>query len=219
MSKLFLFIDESGDPGNGRDSSKYYQINILAANHEGMVAINEAVSTMRYFLGSGRELKEYWSHRKIKKKLRELVELTLIKCSESKEMRALVFRVEKENYTGPYLGESGKRFRNFILKESLRQLFERINHNSYHSIEVVIDRYLESEEDQSNLKQYLKTKYDLPRSPGSFHSKITHLIHVQSIYSEQIQFTDLIGKFANKCLKNEVIKIIDISTIKKPSSK
>lgn len=220
MSKLFLFVDESGDPGAGRDSSKYYQINIVAANHAGIVAINENISRLRYFLDFGKELKEYWSRTRIRKKVSDLVELILSKHGSEIYIKGFIISIEKQKYKGPFLGKNGKKFRNFILRKALEKIFIKINHSEYDSFELVIDRYLESIDEQNKLSKYIQDGYGLPRSSETKQSKIHHIIHIQSLYSDAVQLADIIGRLSRDAHETQatLLEYIDISVIEKVSS-
>ncbi len=108
--------------------------------------------------------------------------------------------MNKKDYTGPYLHKLGKnvhqydpkKFRNFVIRKSLEYLFEEFVSvdTKKHDIEIVFDRYLESEEDEKNLKDYLRGNYRLPH--------FEKIVQVDSEYSEPIQVSDYIGRYVKE---------------------
>lgn len=60
-ARLFLFIDETGDPGHiaKEGSSPYYQVNIVSCTEVGLEEITKQISRFRFFRKSGKELKRY----------------------------------------------------------------------------------------------------------------------------------------------------------------
>jgi hypothetical protein len=109
----------------------------------------------------------------------------------------LSFILEKSKYTGPYLKKIGKKvfnynpkmFRNFVIRRSFEYTFNNLIKidSEKNNLEVVFDRYLESEEDENNLKKYLRGNYKLP--------KFEKIVQVDSEYSESVQVSDFIGRF------------------------
>ena len=217
MSKLFIFVDESGDPGNllEKNSSSYYQLSIITADETGVYEITKELSQLKYFLNLRKELKEYWYQDKIRPKIINVIELVL---SQNPNIKAFTFHIDKEKYKGPYLSTNPVKFRNFIIRKCLQDVFmTTIDHKLFDSIELVIDRYLDSVVEQDHLRKYLHNSYKLPRSKVHT-SKLHHIVHVQSIYSDPIQFVDIIGRYQldGKSIINTVI-VKDISDMKKGS--
>jgi hypothetical protein len=61
MSRIFIFIDESGDAGNHEhpSSSQYYQLNIVVATREMLGKIALQFSRFRYFTDAEKEIDKY----------------------------------------------------------------------------------------------------------------------------------------------------------------
>jgi Protein of unknown function (DUF3800) len=214
MSKLFIFVDESGDPGypDQNSSTSYYNLNILITDQEGIFKINEAISRLRYYLNLNKELKTYWYKNRVRPKIIDAIESILM---GDNSIRTFIFTVDKQKYTGPYLSDNPTNFRNFILRQSLERVFEGIHQELHDSFELVIDRYLESADQQENLRTYLHESYTLPRSKEHI-SKIHHIIHVQSVYSDIIQFIDIVGRyFVDEPKVADLLTSVDMSEIKK----
>ena len=103
------------------------------------------------------------------------------------------FILEKAKYTGPYLKKIGKsdfaydpnKFRNFVVRRSFEYVFSKLVtiDPEMNNLEIVFDRYLESEKDEENLKQYLRNNYRLPA--------FEKIVQVDSEYSEAVQVMTL----------------------------
>ncbi len=194
-SKYFIFVDERGDPGSVVDSSSYYQLNVVLTNRIGIQNINKEISRFRYFLDFGKELKEYWSRDKLKAKIVDIVENILVHNEEN--VYTFIFYVDKKKYKGPHLGKSGTKFRDYLLIKALEYIFknnEYVSLEKLESIELVIDRYLENEKEQRGLADFIRNNYNLPRSKDGV-SKIAHIVHIQSLYSDALQVSDIIGRY------------------------
>lgn len=193
--RLFVFIDESGDTGlPGINSSKYFIVNILTCNTDNVNKIEKHFSRYRYFRNADKEFKKYKSNKDSQNILNEL-------CSHVSKVDGVSmysFYIDKERYIGPYLNKIHKtledydstKFRNFVIKTALEKVFEYVSvirgsDKHFRSIEVVIDRYLESTVDQKKLKVYFDKSYDLPI--------IQFINHIDSLYCAPLQVVDVIG--------------------------
>jgi len=218
--RIFLFVDETGDPGHPRqrDASRYYQLNVTVAHRTALKHIHKHLAAFRYFKDTGNELKKHTRDAKI---LSEVYKNLATKDGVS----FFSFVLHKETYTGPYLHKYGKnvqqynpkKFRNFVIRKSFEHIFNELMviDTQVNNIEVVFDRYLESEDDENNLKQYLRGNYNLPH-----HEKI---VQVDSEYSEAVQVSDCMGRYVKAyCFDEEdklavpVFDFIRIFTIEDP---
>ena len=162
--RLFVFIDESGDTGlPAPSSSKYFIINILTCNTDSINKIEKHFSRYRYFRHADKEFKKYKSNVDSQKILNELC----LHVSKVDGVSIFSFHINKEKYIGPYLNKIHKtvedydstKFRNFLIKTALEKVFQYVpvlirSANDFRSIELVIDRYLDSILDQENLRNY-----------------------------------------------------------------
>lgn len=202
--RLFLFIDETGDPGHPdqRDASTYYQLNITLANRSGVGRITRHFSRFRYFLDADKELERY---QRSTKKLHEILSI----CAVAPEVRFYSFCLNKKTYIGPYLKKIDKgkfdynpgKFRNFIIRKSLEALFTYEITDSFvtpREYELVFDRFLSSEEDEQELRNYLRGNFKLP--------PFLHILQIDSQYSDQIQVTDFMGKMVKDYVFGSVHK-------------
>lgn len=198
QERIFLFIDETGDPGHPdqRDSSRSYQLNVVVANRDGIKKIVKHFSRFRYFHDAGKELEKYT------RSIDKLCDLFQV-CSDEKNIGLYSFFLNKESYMGPYLKKIKKgksdynpnKFRNFIVRKSLEALFNEILPRGYdrvQEIELIFDRYLVNEEDEQNLKEYLRGNYNLP--------PFLHIVQIDSEYSDLVQVADLLGRIIKKSL-------------------
>ena len=206
--RVFLFIDETGDPGHPSkvDASRYYQLNIAVIHRDSLRYLNKHLAAFRYFRDSGKELKK---HTKESKMLAGVFK----DVADKNGVIFLSFILNKEKYTGPYLQSINKtqfsydpnKFRNFIVRKSLEYLFSKVvqvNPES-NNVEIVFDRYLESELDEENLKKYLRGNYKLPA--------FEKIVQVDSEYSESVQVSDLIGRYVKEyCFDGNTEMVVDV---------
>lgn len=220
--RIFLFVDETGDPGHPdqRDASRYYQLNFMVIHRDSLRHLNKHFAAFRYFRDSGKELKKH---------TRESNMLAgIFKDVAAKDgVLFLSFILNKEKYVGPYMANIAKSnfpynpklFRNFVVRKSLEYIFSKIVeiNSEGNNIEIVFDRYLESEPDEENLKQYLRGNYKLP--------PFEKIVQVDSEYSEAVQASDMIGRFVkehcfddNENMTVDVFDFIRIFILENPDS-
>lgn len=193
--RLFVFLDESGDTGlPSVNSSKYFIINILVCGTDSINKIEKHFSRYRYFRNADKEFKRYRSNTDSQRILNEL-------CAHISSMDGVFlfsFSIEKEKYVGPYLNSISKskkdydatKFRNFLTKIALEKVFEyvpviREADNSFRSIELTFDRYLQNDSDQKNLEKYFKEDYMLPN--------MQFINHIDSQSCSFLQIVDIVG--------------------------
>lgn len=218
--RVFLFVDETGDPGHPSkvDASRYYQLNISVVHRNALRHLNKHLAAFRYFRDSGNELKKHTKDSKILG--------GVFKDLAGKDGILFVsFILNKVNYTGPYLHKirktafsyDAKKFRNFIVRRSLEYTFSQLVEvdSQINNIELVFDRYLDSDEDEENLKKYLRGNYNLPA--------FEKIVQVDSEYSEAVQVSDFIGRFVkshcfdgNEHMTNDVFDFIRIFILENP---
>ena len=206
--RVFLFVDETGDPGhpNETSASRYYQLNISIIHRDSLPQLHKHFAAFRYFKDAGKELKTYKKDSKVLAGVfSDLVHKhNILFCS---------FILEKEKYTGPYLKKIDKekfdynpnKFRNFVVRRSFEYIFSKLvsidpeNNN----LEIVFDRYLESEADEESLKKYLRGNYNLPA--------FEKIVQVDSEYSEAVQVSDFIGRFVKEhCFDGNENMTVDV---------
>ena len=186
MSKhIYIFIDESGDPGyvlKAGASSLYYAELALGINEEGWAYFIEHIISWKYILGKFQEFKSLPARNdQLKRYINPLVEL----YNRNNLFCSCVYLI-KEDYRGPYLkssstsGQNPIKFRNFIHRKLLEHHFRTFPVFDS-EIELVFDRYRMSREEMINLEEYLRENWSLP--------VIEHICHVNSIYSEAMQVT------------------------------
>jgi hypothetical protein len=185
MKHTYIFIDESGDPGNILEegaSSTYYAELALQINEEAWAYFIEHVINWKYVLGKFGEINTLPPRNdQLKRYINPLIELhnrNFLHCS--------CVYLMKENYTGPYLKLTSRneqnpiKFRNFIHRKLLEnhfQLFPIVDCE----IELVFDRYRMSNKEENNLKEYLINNWNLP--------DFEYICQVNSLYSEAMQVT------------------------------
>lgn len=192
--RLFLFIDETGDPGHPdqESASRHYYLNIVVSGREGVAQLTRHLSAFRYFKNANKELKRYSRQSEQLKDIFQDLQDTGVAGLFS-------FGVNKEEYVGPYLKRinkgvsdyDAKKFRNYIVRMSLECLF--INFPTlklFSEIEIIFDRYLENEDEQNNLAKYLRNNYRLPN--------FFHVLQVDSEYCDPVQAADYLGRIVKE---------------------
>ena len=180
----YLFIDESGDPGEiaaDGSNSKYYAELALQVNKDDFIGFSEHMTNWRYIKGKFREFKKLPGGKDLYRFLTPIVELHkegIVKCS--------CVYLDKERYTGPYLKTTPEKkpnplkLRNFVHRQLLEFHFSRYPPDS-DDIEVVFDRFEMSKEALINLEGYMRNNWNLPT--------FKYITHADSIYCEALQLT------------------------------
>lgn len=189
LKRDFIFIDESGDPGHQRlqGSSDHYMVTALHVTNISIREMTGHFSRMRYLQGLTKELKEVYKNPVLLKFVLHIYAW----LKESYDVACTSGYLEKSKYTGPYLSENGyggydpQKFRNYILRRVLERHFH-IHQVLSEEVEIVIDRFHDNTETESELFKYLGDNYNLPN--------ILHLVQVDSRYVEGIQLSDLITR-------------------------
>lgn len=195
-SKEFIFVDESGDPGDPgtEGSSKRFYMAAVHTTEEPARVIRAHLVNLRYHhaLGGG-ELKEWWMLRKgvITKELTSLIKL-LEKMTVSGEIRATAVWLDKETYKadgGKYLGAGPEsyKFRNYVLKRLLTRHRARFGWGD--NVDLVLDRYQLPEREIRRMRTFLDTAL----SP-----RFAYVTAVDSAYVGLVQLADIYTNLAKQ---------------------
>lgn len=181
--RVFIFIDESGDPGNILEdgaSSKYYAELALQINSDSFGDFIAHIISWKYVSGRLLETKPLPKGAQCRRYLAPLLELYYqgnLYCS-------CVYLL-KDSYSGPYLkpelstGHKPLKFRNFIHRQLLEHHFTQFPMTNRAEINLIFDEYKMSLADNRNLEDYLHTNWNLP----SFEC----ICHASSIYTCALQ--------------------------------
>jgi hypothetical protein len=179
---IFIFIDESGDPGNVLQdgaSSSYYSELALQINKDDFKCLTEHVINWLYINGMYNEIKTL---PKNPKSLKRYVDPLINLCDNSTLCCSCVYLI-KENYQGPYFRAekyNAIKFRNFVHRKLLEYHFQCFPPDGS-VIELVFDRYRMSNQEKDNLETYLRNNYNLP--------SFGDISHVDSMISGVMQLT------------------------------
>ena len=152
------------------------------------------LSAFRYFSNVNKELKEF-KHKHQVNQLKSIFE----DLRKTDVALLCSFGVNKTEYVGPYLRRINKgvadydpkKFRNYVVRMSLECLFKHHpDLRQFGEIEIVFDRYLENEDEQANLVDYLRNNYKLP--------PFYHILQVDSEYCDPVQAADYLGRIVKK---------------------
>lgn len=176
----YLFIDESGDSGDGRgDSSDYYAELVLHLSRTSYYDFIKHITNWRYVKSLSKEMKKLPKGPDMERFVRPISVLQddgLLSCS-------WVY-LTKAKFTGPYLradspkGIDSIKFRNFVHRQLLEFHFSQYSAMTP-NIELVFDRFEMSSHAIKNLEDYLKGNYNLPT--------FRHITHADSTYTEALQ--------------------------------
>lgn len=180
----YLFIDESGDPGdiavNGSNSKHYAELALQVSSSE-LIRFCEHMTNWRYVKGVFREFKELPGGKDLHRFLSPIIELHqegIIKCS--------CVYLDKRTYTGPYLKTTSQRkanplrFRNFVHRKLLEFHFSLYPLDTS-NMEIIFDRFEMSKDALDNLEDYLRNNWNLP--------EFKYITHADSVYCETLQLT------------------------------
>ncbi|HYO61788.1 MAG TPA: DUF3800 domain-containing protein [Actinomycetota bacterium] len=198
----FIFVDESGDPG---DPAKFGSnpIYILVALHLSDAALRQAqrhLTAFRYHHGVSKELKDTGAL--LKDRFTPVTRALLGFFAElvpTGEASATGHWLEKSKYVGnggPYLsgpGASTTKFRHF----QLRLLLER--HKAQRpwgpQVDLVLDRWSMNDEQRSDVENYLKGNWAL--------RPIRDITFVDSRYVDMVQVADLFTRLIRRVVEGE----------------
>jgi len=178
----FIFIDEAGEPGHETD---YYVLGLLHLTDETLKEINIHLGAFRYF---GCIRKELISTRLNSLQKEQLLNILKICMNNNSFLKASAVYVDKKDYQGPYLKEdfNPNYFRNLIIRKLLEFHFSE-NKPQSREVELIIDRFYSSEEQEQTMRNYLRMdKYNLL-------PKFLHIIQADSRYVELLQIVDWIS--------------------------
>lgn len=174
---LYVFIDESGDVGDGMgDSSDYYCELALAVKVACIPDLNKHLLNWRYCRRIVKEMTRPPKHEDANAFLSPFSEL----CRNGAFTCSCVY-LFKHNYRGPYLKDNYHpiRFRNYIHRLLLEWHFSNNPISADEQVELIFDM---SKEDEENLINYLQDNWNLP--------SFKHIIHADSEYIEALQLAD-----------------------------
>lgn len=183
MSRRFLFVDESGDPGS---ESKFFLIAVVDLSRDALSEWRRLVAPYRHHNGLWKEMKSAGLNRTGRPYTQACDLLTAVLGYEN--AAATVSWADKTSYTGPYLGRNGSpvvplKFRNFLTRMTFERHFQTNPVIHPTEVEVVFDRISLNQEDRQNLEQYLSNNHRLP----TFHD----YTHVDSDYVDTVFLPDL----------------------------
>ena len=182
----FLFIDESGEPGN---FTEYFIMGLLHITDVSFSKLNIHLGAFRYFGEIKKELKSTRLNKIQKEKLLDILNFSI---NENSFVKASAVYVDKKNYKGNYLkdrdiySKDSTRFRHFVMRRLLEFHFES-NKAQSDEIELIIDRFHSTENKERQMRNYLRNEYfcNLP--------KFLYITQADSTYVELLQIADWIS--------------------------
>lgn len=183
MAWRYLFIDESGDSG---EQSPFFVIGVVDLAADALVEMRRLLASLRYHHEMFREVKTSRLGSESRKR-RQTCDLACHLFGRA-DVHCTVLYVDKQRYSGPYLGKTGKgvwpvRFRNFLTKVLLEKHFASHPIAPGTELDLVFDRVTMKVSERRNLESYLGGNRNLP--------KFTYFTHVDSEYADSMILPDL----------------------------
>jgi hypothetical protein len=221
MAKVdhFIFVDESGDPGapfaydiDGKKiptgTSKFYILSALCLSEQKLFLMEHRMMEEKTKFGYKKEIKSNEVSLGLYKELLKIVNELDIK---------IYYRlIDKDIYKGVYKVDGNPRLHNVFDEYNLvKAVSHAIQHDDLDAVEVVIDRtdrrLLDGKFDSFDNYLVKKVKKQIGDKDKT-RNRIAHIVHVNSIYVNAMQMSDLIGgairdNFTKK--NEELIKVID----------
>lgn len=191
-SKEFIFVDESGDPGFGTGSQPFYLLVAMHCSHEALDDVRRHLASFRYHQNVRREFKDQkWADKSSGPTLRLLD--FLADLTRDGRLATTCSWLEKSKYQkagGPHVASSW-RFRHYQIRRLLEAHISRQPWGE--NLELVIDRWQATHEQQADLFQYLRNNYQL-------RPQIANLTMVDSLYADPIQVADILTRLARRII-------------------
>lgn len=196
----FFFVDESGDPGTEPGNNPLYLLAGLWIPDPSLDHVRLHLANFRYQHGVTKELKGWGSLLKDKPTAaaKGLLE-TLALLTEDGLIQATTTWLVKDSYRakgGPHLdpGTPTIKFRNY----QLRRLLHRQKARGFWSdnIDLVVDRWSMNDEQQDNLRKYLKDNLFLQPA-------LAHVTIADSAYVDPIQIADIYARIARRVVEGK----------------
>lgn len=205
----FIFIDEAGDPGpGGASSSNYFIAACVHITDARLPRLLQHFVNLRYFSDADGELKPLINNPRLRPRLIDVLRWH----AEDGSASFSAVQVDKREYTGPYLRDTGPKGRDSrrFMNRITRHLLE--GHLSLHKpespqCELVIDRVTMTLEQELNLRRYLQDNWKLP--------SFEHITLADSRYVEGLQIADLVASLVREIVVdgNEKYGSEDVSFI------
>lgn len=194
-SKEFIFVDESGDPAFGAGSQPFYLLVGMHCSGDVLDDIRRHLASFRYHHNVRREFKDQkWADKGTGPTIR-LLDL-LADLTQEQKLTTTCTWLEKRKYSaagGPHM-ESTWRFRHYQIRRLLEAHISRQRWGD--NLEVVIDRWQATHDQQANLFDYLRDNYSL-------RPQIANLTMVDSLYSDPIQVADILTRLARRVVSGK----------------
>lgn len=205
MNKLYVFIDESGDPGNTLSlggSSPHYAELALQIDGNRLKDFLQLILNWKYCTNCYGERKTLPSKAKILNKY-----ITPFKAlHDTGNLLCSCVYLFKSKYIGPHFSQNITtkhdpiKFRNFVHRQLLEFHFGIYHPPPDSQIELVFDKYVMNLKSRRNLEDYLQQNYNLP--------DFEHITHVDSEYVDAMQFTSQLVSAIKSIISHPISSLI-----------
>jgi hypothetical protein len=194
VSREYIVIDESGDPGI--KGNPIYLLTGMHVSEDVLDRLRRHVTAFRYHHDVVKEMKvQRWAD-KLTEPTRHLLTM-LAEMTDAGEIVTTANWLDKETYQlgrGPYLAKAGTtmEFRHY----QLRRLLERHRGRTAwgQETDLVIDRWRMTLDQRANLETYLRGNYNI-RPP------MAYVTLVDSLYCDPVQIVDIYGRLLRRVVQ------------------
>ncbi len=221
MAKVdhLIFVDESGDPGapfifgeNGEKiptgTTRFYILSALCLSEQKLFQMEHKMMEMKAKFGYTKEIKSNYISLALYKEL--------LKILNELEIKTYYRLIDKDIYKGIYKVDGNPKLNNVFDEYNLvKAVSFAIEQDDLDSVEVFIDRtdrrLFDGKFDSFDNYLIKKVRKQIGDKDKD-RSRISHIVHINSIYVNAMQMSDLIGgairdNFTKK--NTELIKVID----------
>ena len=219
---LFLFVDETGDPGE--KGSPYFGYGLLHVMHNKYSAIRHLLSQIRWLRGIFGDLSRLSS--KVDKNTINNILRALSTLSEAGHIAASGLYIDKSTYGGRFLKWSEAEIpqkewsyylRNYLLRHLLEYHFSLPNVDK-DEIDLVIDRILLTDNQRRNTMSYFNSKTEIPLKKPFSIPPVKYFTIADSEYICGLEIAHILSGVVNKIAEGaspEYLNIVKFMNIQK----
>ncbi|MGA7677399.1 MAG: DUF3800 domain-containing protein [Dehalococcoidia bacterium] len=222
VSMLFLFIDETGDPG--AKGSPHFGYGLLHVQHSNYRAIRHLLSQIRWLRGIFGDLSKL-SSKSDKNTINNILQ-ALSTLSEAGHIMASGLYIDKSTYGGRFLNWSELEIpqkewpyylRNYLLRHLLEYHFSLPNVDN-DEIDLVTDRILLTDNQRRNTVNYLNSKTEIQLEKPFPIPPVKHLTIADSEYICGLEIAHVLADVVNKIAEGaspEYLNMVKFMSVQK----
>jgi len=204
---IFVFVDETGDPGSEEGTSDFFGYAMLQVSSDDYHILHLLISQVCWLCGNAKPMRFTEKPYRILNLLRGLKEL-----ANSDIISASALYIRKAEYCGRYLHwadydipptQWSHYLRNYILRHALEFHFLTCDNLSA-PIEIVVDRFLITEEQKRESQRYFNSQTPTPLRENFRIPPVLHLTLTDSHYVHGIQVAHILTDMLKLQIKGNI---------------